>query len=99
MADRHAITHPRKTQGRAGPTSPPALRLGQNDDVTPSTANAKALSDTLMREIASTGGVKRYPANAVLINEGDAADTLFIILSGRVKVYAGNAAGKEVILN
>ena len=60
--------------------------LGQNDEVTPSTANAKALSDTLMREIAATGGVKRYPANALLINEGDTADTLFIILSGRFKV-------------
>ena len=73
--------------------------MGQNDGVTPSIANAKALSDTLLREIAATGGVKRYPANAVLINEGDAADTLFIILSGRVKVYAGNDSGKEVILN
>ncbi|MEP6873145.1 MAG: Crp/Fnr family transcriptional regulator [Burkholderiales bacterium] len=63
------------------------------------TADAKVLNDSLLREIASTGGVKRYPAYAVLINEGDVADTLFIILAGRVKVYAGNAAGKEVILN
>jgi CRP/FNR family cyclic AMP-dependent transcriptional regulator len=74
--------------------------LGQNAGVTPHPiANTKGLSDTLLREIAATGGVKRYPANAVLINEGDAADTLFIILSGRVKVYAGNDSGKEVILN
>ena len=62
-------------------------------------APSQGLSDALLREIASTGGVKRYPANAVLINEGDTADTLFIILSGRVKVYAGNESGKEVILN
>jgi CRP/FNR family cyclic AMP-dependent transcriptional regulator len=67
--------------------------------VIPPVANANGLSDALLREIAATGGVKRYPANAVLINEGDAADTLFIILSGRVKVYAGNESGKEVILN
>ena len=74
--------------------------MGQNGGVTPQPiANTKGLSDTLLREIAATGGVKRYPANAVLINEGDAADTLFIILSGRVKVYAGNDSGKEVILN
>jgi CRP/FNR family cyclic AMP-dependent transcriptional regulator len=72
--------------------------MGQNADVT-SAATTKGLSDTLLREIASTGGVKRYPANVVLINEGDVADTLFIILSGRVKVYAGNESGKEVILN
>jgi len=74
--------------------------LGQNAGVTPQPiANAQGLSDTLLREIAATGGVKRYPANTVLINEGDTADTLFIILSGRVKVYAGNESGKEVILN
>jgi CRP/FNR family transcriptional regulator, cyclic AMP receptor protein len=73
--------------------------MRQNPGVTSPTADAKVLNDSLLREIASTGGVKRYPANAVLINEGDVADTLFIILAGRVKVYAGNAAGKEVILN
>ena len=67
--------------------------------MTSPTADSKILNDTLLREIAATGGVKRYPAHAVLINEGDVADTLFIILSGRVKVYAGNASGKEVILN
>ena len=61
-------------------------------------AAPQVLQETLLREIAARGGVKRYPAQAVLINEGDSADTLFIILSGRVKVYAANEAGKEVIL-
>ena len=75
------------------------MDLRQNVGVTPPTGDSKVLNDALLREIASTGGVKRYPANAVLINEGDAADMLFIILSGRVKVYAGNDSGKEVILN
>lgn len=67
--------------------------------MTPPNPPSEALSDALLREIAQTGNVKRYPAQAVLINEGDSADTLFIILSGRVKVYASNDAGKEVILN
>ena len=40
----------------------------------------------------------RYPAQAVLINEGDATDSLFILLSGRVKVYSTNADGKEVVI-
>jgi len=56
------------------------------------------LRDTLLREIAAKGGVKRFPAHTVLMYEGDAADSLFIILSGRVKVYASNASGKEVAL-
>jgi CRP/FNR family transcriptional regulator, cyclic AMP receptor protein len=62
-------------------------------------AESQTLRDTVLREIAAKGGVKRYPANAVLIHEGDESDALFIVLSGRVKVYAANAAGKEVILN
>jgi len=56
------------------------------------------LRDTLLRDIAAKGGVKRFPAHTVLMYEGDAADSLFIILSGRVKVYASNASGKEVAL-
>lgn len=62
------------------------------------TASVDALNQPLLQRIAAQGGVKRYPAHAVIINEGDSADTLFIVLSGRVKVYAANEAGKEVII-
>lgn len=56
------------------------------------------LDEGLLREIARQGGVKPYPAQAVLINEGDASDSLYIVLSGRVKVYSTNAEGKEVVI-
>lgn len=56
------------------------------------------LSDDLLREIAARGAVKRFPANAVIVNEGDETDTLFIFLTGRAKVYAANEAGREVVL-
>jgi len=59
---------------------------------------ADVLDEVLLREIAQQGGIKPYPANAVLINEGDASDSLFILLSGRVKVYSTNAEGKEVVI-
>ena len=58
----------------------------------------EALGDSLLREIARQGGLRHFPANAVLINEGDDADSLFILLSGRVKVYSTNAEGKEVVI-
>ena len=57
------------------------------------------LADDVLRAIAAAGGVKRFPANAVIINEGDVADSLYILLSGRVKVYSANEAGKEVVIN
>jgi CRP/FNR family cyclic AMP-dependent transcriptional regulator len=59
---------------------------------------ADVLDFDLLREIAHQGGVRSYPANAVLINEGDASDSLFIVLSGRVKVYSNNADGKEIVI-
>ena len=57
------------------------------------------LDEALLGAIAARGGLRRYPANAVLINEGDEADSLYIILSGRVKVYAASESGKQVILS
>src|SRR4051812_22195442 len=56
----------------------------------------EALGDSLLQAIARQGGLHHFPANAVLINEGDNSDSLFILLSGRVKVYSTNADGKEV---
>lgn len=58
-----------------------------------------ALEESALKSMAARGGVKRFPANTVIITEGDASNSLYIILSGRVKVYASNEAGREVILN
>ena len=72
--------------------------MSQPDRANAPPPHGAGLRDAVLREIASEGGVKRYPANAVLINEGDDSDALFIILSGRVKVYVSNTSGKEMIL-
>jgi CRP/FNR family transcriptional regulator, cyclic AMP receptor protein len=53
------------------------------------------LEEDVLRAIAALGGVRRYPANAVIIHEGEEADSLYIVLSGKVRVYASNEAGKE----
>ncbi len=42
---------------------------------------------------------RSYPANSILINEGDNTDSLYVILEGEVKAYACDEAGKEVILS
>ena len=54
--------------------------------------------DTL-RAIAQSGVVRQFPKQTVLIHDGDAGDSLYIILAGRVKVYASNAAGREVVID
>ena len=53
----------------------------------------------MLRAIAATGVVRAFPRHAVLINEGDEGDSLYVIVTGRVKVYASNVAGKEVVID
>jgi len=43
--------------------------------------------------------VRTYPANSILINEGDNTDSLYVVMEGEVKAYASDETGKEVILN
>ena len=67
-------------------------------EAAPADPFAPLAQDTL-REIAATGVVRQFPKNAVLINEGEHGDSLFIVLSGKVKVYASNEQGKEVVID
>ncbi len=49
--------------------------------------------------IAGHGIVRSFPKNAVIINEGDVSNSLYVILEGRVKVFVSDDSSKEVILN
>src|SRR5262245_41953146 len=42
---------------------------------------------------------RAYPRNAVVLNEGDRTDSLYIILEGRVKAYVADTDGKEAVLS
>ena len=66
---------------------------------TPPNDPLSPLRQETLRAIAATGVVRQFPKNTVLIHDGDTGDTLYIILSGRVKVYASNAAGREVVID
>ena len=57
------------------------------------------LAQDTLRAIAASGVVRHFPKNAVLINEGEHGDSLFILLSGKVKVYTSNEAGKEFVID
>jgi CRP/FNR family cyclic AMP-dependent transcriptional regulator len=59
---------------------------------------ADPLPATLLEAIAPRGSARTFAANAILINEGDTTDSLYIVLSGRVKVYASSDDGREVVL-
>jgi CRP/FNR family transcriptional regulator, cyclic AMP receptor protein len=57
------------------------------------------ISDPMVRELAARGQVRTFPKNAVIINEGDRGDSLYVILSGKVKVYVSDDEGREMILD
>lgn len=49
--------------------------------------------------LAAIGTIRSYPKNVVLIYEGDRTDQLYVVLSGRLKVYLSDASGKEVVID
>ena len=57
------------------------------------------LRQETLRAIAQSGVVRQFPKQTVLIHDGDVGDSLYIILAGRVKIYASNAAGREVVID
>lgn len=46
---------------------------------------------------AGTAG-RAFPKNAVILNEGDAADSVYVIVSGAVKFFVSDESGKELVL-
>ncbi len=49
-----------------------------------------------LRELAARGEVRRYRKNTLLIQEGDLGDTLFIIVSGRLRTYSVGDKEREI---
>lgn len=56
------------------------------------------LEDESLRELARHGAIRTYPRGAIIINEGEPGDALYVILSGRVKVYVADEQGQEMVL-
>ena len=53
-------------------------------------------------EIAALSGraiTRAFAKNTIILNEGDETDSLYIILSGRVKVFLSNEEGREIVLD
>jgi CRP/FNR family cyclic AMP-dependent transcriptional regulator len=65
----------------------------------PSAAQLNAIPDTFVRELASLGRVRSYPRHTVFITEGDSSDSVFVILSGKVKIFISDTEGHEMILD
>ena len=56
------------------------------------------MNDQELDVIRSLAIEKSYPKNAVVLTEGEIGDSLYMIESGRVKVFIGDEDGREIIL-
>ena len=57
------------------------------------------LDESALRALAPHGVVRSFAKNTVVVNEGDETDSLYILLSGRVKAYVSEEDGREVVLS
>jgi CRP/FNR family cyclic AMP-dependent transcriptional regulator len=60
--------------------------------------NEDQLSPALLAALASHGNTRPFRANAILITEGDAGDSLYIVLTGRLRTFASSEDGRDVVL-
>jgi CRP/FNR family cyclic AMP-dependent transcriptional regulator len=63
--------------------------------------DAGALSSAgtaVVDRLAALGRQRRYAARALLIQEGDLGDNIYVIVRGRVRVFASDDKGKEITL-
>jgi CRP/FNR family cyclic AMP-dependent transcriptional regulator len=63
-----------------------------------SRSTAFSLQQDELRALSAQGVVKSFPKNTIIVTEGDATDSLYIIIAGRVKVFLSDEEGKEIVL-
>jgi len=57
------------------------------------------LSDAELKALSQRAIMRAFAKNTVVVSEGDRADSLYIVLSGRVRVYVSDDQGKEMFLS
>jgi CRP/FNR family cyclic AMP-dependent transcriptional regulator len=58
-----------------------------------------ALTPEELRAISAHAVMRAFPRNAVILNEGDRTDTLYVIVEGGVKIFVADADGNEVVFH
>ena len=61
--------------------------------------SAEVLPAPLLEQIAAGATVRSFPKGAIVVNEGDETDSLYVLLSGKARVFVADAEGHEAQLN
>jgi len=57
------------------------------------------LDESALQKLAPGGAVRSYARNVVVVSEGDVTDSLYVVISGKVKAFVSDESGKEVVVN
>jgi CRP/FNR family cyclic AMP-dependent transcriptional regulator len=63
-----------------------------------SSSHLDVLTETELRDLSRQGAVKSYGKHTIIVSEGDETDSLYVILSGRIKVFVADESGREIVL-
>jgi CRP/FNR family transcriptional regulator, cyclic AMP receptor protein len=56
------------------------------------------MQDEALQPLAEKALIRAFPKNAIIVHEGDVTQSLYLILSGKVRVFLGDESGKELIV-
>jgi CRP/FNR family cyclic AMP-dependent transcriptional regulator len=57
------------------------------------------LEDKELNAVSELVNKRSFPKNTIIINEGDDTDSLYLIISGKVKIVLSDEDGKEIIIS
>lgn len=66
---------------------------------TPKFPSFLGLQDGELHSLSAHAKLQSYPRNKIVVHEGDRTDSVYVIHSGRVKVFLYGRNGKEIDLN
>ena len=59
----------------------------------------EVLPQPLLEKIAAVATVRTFSKRAIIVTEGDETDSLYVVLSGKARVFVADEKGREVQLN
>jgi len=62
-------------------------------------ADVGILSGKLLADLAGHGSLRRFARGEVLISEGDVSDALYVLVTGKLKVFTSDFKRRELIYN
>lgn len=63
-----------------------------------SSESSERLSPRELRAISAHAVSCSDPEHSVVVSEGDATNSLYVVLEGRVKIFLADASGREIVL-